>query len=577
MRKISMFVTSDTHGQWVSRADYHQLSLLDTAMTLHHHRQACDHPTLTIDLGDFIQGSGLATYFNQERKDGTMFARVMNAMQYDAQLIGNHEFNFGPDYRNHILEQISAPILAANIVDEATGQPVYGQPYRIFDIDGTKVGILGVTTSYIKHWELPKNYQGLEFPDAFETVKAYVHQLRPQVDILVVAYHGGFEKDLITFEPIEPQTGENQGARMIEDIEGIDILLTGHQHRHLAGHTRGVTYLQPGYGGEYIGQIDLEISDDHHLEQAHAHLIPVKDKQDYAPWLKAALDPDFTEGKQWLQFVIGHAPIQSSTDVPFEARLFGHPYAEFLNQIQLKHTGAQFSGVAIVNDAFAKFTGEIRQETLLEAYPFYNLISTVRLTGQDLFDIMEYNMEYFSWTPHGQLRINPKKLDPKPQHYNLDLYSGFTSVVDLTQAFGHRVIDLVDEMTGESLDRDKEYIVAVSQYRAVGGGNYHWFKEDKIIDISEIDIATLIKTQLDTFDASDWEKINQAYQHIVFVNEPFLSQDPMNPEDMAVIESLQEVEDMANNLQAENSTEEETQDLDQHKDSNVYFEKRHEF
>lgn len=537
MTKMSIFVTSDTHGQWIDREDYHQLSMVDTAMTLQAHRDACDHPTLTIDLGDFIQGSGLATYFNQERQEGTMFARVMNSMKYDAQLIGNHEFNFGTDYRDTILDQIQAPILAANIVDEVSQEPVYGQPYRIFDIQGVKVGVLGVTTSYIKHWELPKNYQGLDFLDAFETVKRYVAELRPQVDILIVGYHGGFEKDLETFEAIEPQTGENQGAQMIEEIDGIDVLLTGHQHRHLAGKSRGVAYVQPGYGGEYIGQVDITVDDAHHITDIQAHLIPVTEHQQAGEWLDSVLQPDLSEGKQWLQSSIGYAKIQSPTDVPFEARLYGHPYAEFLNQIQLKHTGAQFSGVAIVNDFFAKFTGDIRQETLLVAYPFYNLIATVKLTGQDLFDIMEFNMEYFSWSPQGQLRVNPKKLDPKPQHYNLDLYTGFTSVVDLTQPFGHRILDLVDEMSGESLERDKEYVVAVSQYRAVGGGNYHWFQEDKIINISTIDIASLIKEYINDFDASEWEKINQDYQHIVLVNEPILSHDPLDRTQIDVIET----------------------------------------
>lgn len=537
MTKITIFVTSDTHGQWLDREDNHQLSMVDTALTLYAHRQVCHHPTLTIDLGDFIQGSGLATYFNQERQDGAMFARVMNALGYDAQLIGNHEFNFGSDYRDAILDQMKAPILAANIIDQTSRQPFYGQPYRIFDMEGVKVGILGVTTSYIKHWELAKNYRGLDFLDAYETVKAYVKQLRPQVDILIVAYHGGFEKDLETFEAIEPLTGENQGGQMIEEIDGIDVLLTGHQHRHLAGCSRGVTYIQPGYGGEVIGQIDIDFAADQTIHHIEAKLIPVEEKQVMQDWLKEALEPDLSEGRTWLQSSIGKAPIQSPTTNPFEARLFGHPYAEFLNQIQLKETGAQFSGVAIVNDFFTKFTGNISQADLLEAYPYFNLIATVKVSGQDLYEIMEYNMEYFSWTQEGKLRINPEKLDPKPQHYNLDLYSGFTSVVDLTKPFGERILDLVDEVSGESLDLSKEYILAVSQYRAVGGGNYHWFDETKILNISEIDIASLIKNQLDDFNARDWEKINQDYQHIVLVNEPHLSNHPLDCVDMTLKET----------------------------------------
>ena len=537
MTKISIFVTSDTHGQWIEREDYHGLSLIDTAMTLKNLRDTCDHPTLTIDLGDFIQGSGLATYYSQERKDGTMFAKVMNALTYDVQLMGNHEFNFGMAYRQRIFEQLNAPILAANIIDERTGQPYYGQPFRIFERSGIKIGVLGVTTSYIKHWELPENYKGLDILDAYETTKKYVEELRPQVDILCVAYHGGFEKDLATFEAIEPLTGENQGAQMIESIPGIDILLTGHQHRQLAGMSRGVVYLQPGYGGEFIGRIDIELDNEGQVINMTPTNIPVLDKQVAAKWLHTALEPEYSEGRRWLQTSIGYSKIQSPTNNPFEARLYGHPYAELLNQIQLQETGAQFSSVAIVNDFFSHLVGEVTQEKLLQIYPFFNLIATVKVTGQDLYDIMEHNMTYFSWTPTGELRINPSKLDPKPQHYNLDLYSGFTSVIDLTQPFGYRVIELMDEKTGKAIEREQEYLVAVSQYRAVGGGNYLNYSEDKILNISDVDIASRLKEKLNQLTPEDWHTINHHYQHIQLVHQPTLSNSPEDISDMTVIET----------------------------------------
>ena len=51
------------------------------------------------------------------------------------------------------------------------------------------------------------------------------------MDVLILAYHGGFERDLDSFEPLEALTGENRGAEMLQGIPGLDVLLTGHQHR----------------------------------------------------------------------------------------------------------------------------------------------------------------------------------------------------------------------------------------------------------------------------------------------------------------------------------------------------------
>ncbi|PDY55435.1 bifunctional metallophosphatase/5'-nucleotidase, partial [Bacillus cereus] len=83
--------------------------------------------------------------------------------------------------------------------------------------------------------------------DALETIKKWVPYIRKheQPDLLVVAYHGGFERDFQTGVPTEVLTGENQGYAMYDEIDGIDILLTGHQHREIAQTLdNGVTILQ---------------------------------------------------------------------------------------------------------------------------------------------------------------------------------------------------------------------------------------------------------------------------------------------------------------------------------------------
>ena len=227
MQQLSILMTSDTHGFWLKAPENAERSLLNTAATIEKLKEKANHPVLTIDLGDFIQGSSFATYCKQEAGDGSVFARAMNKIGYDYQLIGNHEFNFGQDYRDNILNQLEAPILCANIVWQETGQPALGQPYVITEREGIRIGIIGVTTEYIPHWELPAHYEGLAFLDAYQVAKKYAEQIRPQVDVLILAYHGGFERDLDSFEPLEALTGENRGAEMLQGIPGLDVLLTG--------------------------------------------------------------------------------------------------------------------------------------------------------------------------------------------------------------------------------------------------------------------------------------------------------------------------------------------------------------
>lgn len=78
--------------------------------------------------------------------------------------------------------------------------------------------------------------------------------------MLLVAYHGGFERDLVTGIPTEILTGENEAYQLLLEYgELIDALVTGHQHRKIAQHVLGVPVIQPGFRGAFVGEIELEL------------------------------------------------------------------------------------------------------------------------------------------------------------------------------------------------------------------------------------------------------------------------------------------------------------------------------
>lgn len=512
MQKITFLMTSDTHGYWLNLPNKPEQSLLNTVATINHIKENADHPVVSIDLGDFIQGSSFATYCSQIAEDGNIFARAVNEIGYDAQIIGNHEFNFGAEYRQTILEQVKAPILCCNIVDAETQEPALGEAYKIIEVAGVKIGIIGTTTHYIPNWELPQHYEGLAFKDAFETTQYYVELLRPQVDVLVVAYHGGYEKDLNTWEPLEDLTGENQGARMLQEIPEIDVLLTGHQHRLINQQVNKTWTVQPGYAGERVATVTVSVENGEILELTGE--LHDTSKYEAETNFKAVIEPERTQGEAWLNHVLGEATLDVPTTSVFEARLNGIPFVELLNQLQLAETDADFSAVALINDSFSKFTGPVTNEVLLEVYPYYNRIAKVQVTGQDLYEIIEYDLEYLVVNETGEIDVNPEYVHPKPRHYNYDLFSGVTIKADLKQPLGQRIQALINEKTQEPIDRDAIYTLAVSQYRAVGGGDYKNYTKDKIRFISEIDIATRLREALANYTPEQWAFINENYIHV---------------------------------------------------------------
>jgi 2',3'-cyclic-nucleotide 2'-phosphodiesterase / 3'-nucleotidase len=126
---------------------------------------------------------------------------ILNYLQNDAAIFGNHEFNFGMDLLTKAVREYSFPWLSAIIIDAKTYHLTFGKPNIIKEFtSGLRVAVLGVTTHYIPIWENPVNIEGMHFYDAFQCTKKCFERLHmtENIDLVVVSYHGGFQRNLQT-------------------------------------------------------------------------------------------------------------------------------------------------------------------------------------------------------------------------------------------------------------------------------------------------------------------------------------------------------------------------------------------
>ena len=84
---------------------------------------------------------------------------------------------------------------------------------------------------------------------------------------------------------------------------------------------------------------------------------------------------------------------------------------------------------------------------------------------------------------------------------------------------------MIDERTNQPLEKERLYQLAVTQYRAVGGGDYTMLTQDKIVEITQYDIASELVKALNTFDEKKWATINQHFQHIEWLNQTKMNTD----------------------------------------------------
>ncbi|PWW05196.1 2',3'-cyclic-nucleotide 2'-phosphodiesterase/3'-nucleotidase [Paenibacillus cellulosilyticus] len=499
---VTLLETSDLHGH-IYPTDYRgpedkPIGLAKLSAIIRKER-SIDPSLLLIDNGDLLQGTPLMYHYAKYGAVGTHpAADALNALRYDAAVIGNHEFNYGPDLLKQTVLQSDCPWLSANIVNEADGQPAFGQPYRIFTLPaGIRIAVLGVTTHYIPNWENPNHIRGLTFEDALESATRWVRHIHEheRPDALVVCYHGGLEHDPVTGEPTEPLTGENQGYEMCKRIGGMDVLFTGHQHRLLAGEISGVAFAQPGFAGQAIAKVQLTFEQTAEgtwsLRGKKASLLLTADAEEQADEeLLARFAANERQTQQWLDQPIGSTEGDLSITEPFAARQADHPFTEFINRVQMETTGAAISCAAIFTDEARGFGKRITMRDVTANYIYPNTLKVVLLTGREIREALEQSASYFDRDARtGELRVSAAYLLPKPRHFDYDMWEGIEYALDISQPVGERVVKL--RWNDAPIDPEASFEVAMNSYRAGGGGNFDMIKGRPVVreiptDMTEI-------------------------------------------------------------------------------------------
>lgn len=498
--QLVVMETSDIHGNVLpinygtnSKAE---LGIAKVATLLKQERQKHEH-TITIDNGDLIQGTPLTYHYAKfQRELPNPMITILNDLNFDASVIGNHEFNYGLELLNQAVKQSKHPWLSANIVNAETGEPYFGKPYLIKSYpNGPRVGILGLTTKYIPNWEKEEHIKGLSFEDVVETAKKWVKVLKEDemVDLVVVSYHGGFERDLETGEPTETLTGENQGYQLCMEVEGIDVLLTGHQHRQIAGNKiNGVLVVQPGCNGLTLGKVTVTFQKEHsayHVVEKESELLSVE-----------GVEPDsqvvdtiqtYEEAVQeWLDQPIGHIKGDMTVTDPMAIRLGDNPLIEFINKVQMDAAGVDVSNTALFDNYSPGFPPNVTMRNVVANYIYPNTLIVLKVTGQIVKDALERSAGYFELRPDGSVDVSKDFTTPKPQHYNYDMWEGIEYELDIRKPVGERVTRLVYK--GKKLMPDEELHVVMNNYRAGGGGDYLMYKGCPVVKDIPIDVSELI-------------------------------------------------------------------------------------
>ncbi|MGW2743423.1 bifunctional metallophosphatase/5'-nucleotidase [Streptomyces sp. NPDC001450] len=473
--------------------------------------------TLLLDAGDTIQGTPLAYYYAKvdpiTAKGGPVhpMAQAMNAIGYDAAALGNHEFNYGIETLRKFEDQLDFPLLGANAVDAKTLRPAF-PPYfvKTFHVPGArpvKVAVLGLTNPGIAIWDKAYVQGKLAFPGLEEQAAKWVPKLKALgADVVVVSAHSG-SSGTSSYGDQLPYV-ENAAANVAKQVPDIDAILVGHAHVEIpelkvtndrTGKT--VVLSEPLAYAERLSVFDIELVFDKGRWTVESVSSKVLNSNSVAddPKITKLLSDEHAKVVTYVNQVVGSA---TATLTTVEARYKDAPIIDLITKVQedvvkAALAGTEYASLPVIAQAspFSRTSeipaGDVTIRDLSSLYVYDNTLVAKLLTGAQVRAYLEYSAAYYVQTA-ADAAVDVEKLTNEGGRpdYNYDYVSGLSYDIDIAQPAGSRIKNLT--FNGAALDDAQQFVFAVNNYRANGGGAFPHVASAKELWSESTEIRTRI-------------------------------------------------------------------------------------
>ena len=450
--------------------------------------------TLLLDNGDTIQGSSLAQFYAKiepitETGEMHPMAIAMNAMGYDAMVVGNHEFNYGVPYLRAFAGQLDFPVLGANVMEWGTSTPAL-TPYVIETIKlkvqkPIRVGILGVITPGSAIWDKGLVTGVVGFEGGVEVASNYVPMmLEDGADIVIVLAHTGATTGSSYGDTLP--WPENFARLLAEEVPGIDAIVAGHSHRDIPEELitnldtgEQVLLTQPLNWGRRLSVMDFDlqkVKGQWEIMERSSESLPVAGVPEH-PEIVSLLAEPHQRTVDYVNSVIGTSLEAMSLA---DARYRDVAALDFINFVQSEAVKAGLAGTPAeslpVLSIAAPFNrtagipeGDVSVRDVAGMYIYDNTLLAIELTGGQLEDYLERSAEFFK-TPIVPGPYTPDEVSGNGPDYNYDVVYGLSYDIDISQPAGSRIANL--SYGGMPIDPAAKFAVAINNYRQNGGGGF---------------------------------------------------------------------------------------------------------
>ena len=446
---IKFLGTSDVHGRivpWSYGADVEDKSgsYAQIATYVNEVRKNAKNVIL-VDIGDAIQDNQVEVFAKSEKyyKDNPV-PKVLNAMGYDIFILGNHEFNFGMTALNEILKDIQAKTLTANFYHKENGKR-YVEPTMIIEKEGVKLGIIGLTTPMSAIFEKDTGHlDKMTFSSPSEEAKKQIAALKAQnVDAIVVLAHMGIEN--------ENNVADTGVADLIQNVDGIDVIIAGHMHKNVSSETiKNTVVTEPHRYGTVVSEVDMTFDVDPQgkvkLLSKTAKTVPVN-KLDADPNIVKIYQPYHDELRRLNNVKIG----ETANEMIPQDKNHGVSIAfsqdtgmsSFITDVMQHYSHADVTAFAFDYETVRLDKGDIKKKDIIYNYRYAGGdVSVYEVTGKQLKQYMNWAADYFDTIQEGDKEYRYNAERKKSKYVTFDIFGGVKYNIDLRKPNGEKIVDL---------------------------------------------------------------------------------------------------------------------------------------
>ena len=429
---------------------------------------------IVADAGDFSQGT---VYVSSSK--GADAVSMMNAAGYDIAIPGNHEFDYGYAQLVENLKSAKFDTICCNILD-ADGNLVFA-PSKVVDVDGVKIGFIGVNTPESQTKANPALIKGLKWlagEDMVKAVQAEADKLADTVDVTIVISHLGVDSESVP----------NTSYDLLKGLNGVDFIIDGHSHTVMTAGDNKEPIQSTGTAFANIGVIVID-NEKKAIESNELVAVTAESAKDETVAAAAQAIIDKIDAEYGEVFAKSDVDLNGERSVDANG-VFGNRDGEtnlgdLITDSMVWQVKQNLDGITVPEENIVAITngggiraaiakGDITKKDVNTVLPFGNTIAVVYVTGAELIEALEASTYCSPASAIGgfpQVAGIEMTVDPdKAYDANEETYPGSTY-------YGPKTINRVtiDSINGKAFDEKATYAVITNNFLAAGGDTYYAF------------------------------------------------------------------------------------------------------